>query len=128
MTPRELVTKAKDHGVRLIADGSILRCKCSRGLPDRLRSELLDHKPLLLAYLEGIIDGMFSHIRSPGDLPSEWWVEWDERAAIMEYEAGLSREEAEHLAYQEILKLMCTEQQAKMRVHDRSGRTISKNQ
>jgi len=30
--------------------------------------------------------------RSPADLPTDWHVLWDEHAAIMEYEGGLSGE------------------------------------
>lgn len=31
----------------------------------------------------------------PDDLPTEWHLAWDERAAIMEYDGGLTREYAE---------------------------------
>ncbi|HJZ53528.1 MAG TPA: hypothetical protein VKE74_01135 [Gemmataceae bacterium] len=43
---------------------------------------------------------------TPADLPADWHALWDERAAIMEYEGGLSRELAEHLALLEIVKRM----------------------
>jgi hypothetical protein len=36
------------------------------------------------------------------DLSAEWFVRWDERAAVLEYDGGLSRELAEHLALMEI--------------------------
>jgi hypothetical protein len=42
----------------------------------------------------------------PDDLPPEWHFLWDERAAIMEYNAGLPRERAEALALTDILNLM----------------------
>jgi hypothetical protein len=32
---------------------------------------------------------------APDDLPPEWHILWDERAAIMEYDGGLTREHAE---------------------------------
>ena len=38
----------------------------------------------------------------PEDLPPDWHFEWDERAAIMEYEGGLPRERAEFLALLDI--------------------------
>ena len=40
------------------------------------------------------------------DLPPEWHFLWDERAAIMEYDAGLPRERAEALALADIFKAM----------------------
>ncbi len=43
---------------------------------------------------------------TPDDLPPEWHFVWDERAAIMEYEAGLPRERAEVLALAEIRQRM----------------------
>ena len=41
-------------------------------------------------------------IISPGDLPMDWRIEFEERAAILEYDGGLAREEAEAQALQEI--------------------------
>jgi hypothetical protein len=40
------------------------------------------------------------------DLPPDWHLLWDERAAIMEYDGGLSRERAEALALVDILDQM----------------------
>ena len=34
-------------------------------------------------------------VMSPADLPADWWLEWDERAAVMEYHGGMSRDRAE---------------------------------
>lgn len=42
----------------------------------------------------------------PEALPPDWWVVWDERAAIMEYDGGLARERAEALALADILEQM----------------------
>ncbi|MHC4538753.1 MAG: hypothetical protein ACYS74_03095 [Planctomycetota bacterium] len=41
-------------------------------------------------------------ISSPGDLPMDWRIEFEERAAILEFCAGLSREVADVQALQEI--------------------------
>ena len=41
--------------------------------------------------------------RTPGDLPADWWLEWEERAAIREYDGGQAREHAEAEAFDEIL-------------------------
>ena len=43
-------------------------------------------------------------IISPGDLPMDWRIDFEERAAILEYDGGLAREEAEARALREILK------------------------
>ena len=42
----------------------------------------------------------------PDDLPGDLRVEFEERAAIMEYDGGLPRERAEALALAEVLRLM----------------------
>jgi len=46
------------------------------------------------------------HDSLPDQLPPEWHVVWDERAAVMEYDGGLPRERAEALALTETLALM----------------------
>ena len=43
-----------------------------------------------------------SRVLSPGDLPMAWRIDWEERAAILEYDGGLSREEADRQALDEI--------------------------
>ena len=43
---------------------------------------------------------------TPGDLPADWRVEWEERAAIREYEGGQAREHAEAEALREITARM----------------------
>ena len=42
----------------------------------------------------------------PERLPMDWRIEWEERAAIMEYDGGLPRERAEALALDDILAQM----------------------
>ena len=37
-------------------------------------------------------------------LPMEWRIEYEERAAIMQFDGGLSREEADRRAFREILE------------------------
>jgi hypothetical protein len=43
---------------------------------------------------------------APADLPPDWHLLWDERAAIMEYDGGLSRERAEAEALKDIMGMM----------------------
>ena len=40
------------------------------------------------------------------DLPMDWRIEYEERAAILEYDGGLTREDAETQAFDEIQKRM----------------------
>lgn len=42
----------------------------------------------------------------PDTLPMDWRIDFEERAAILEYDGGLAREEAEAQALREILKRM----------------------
>jgi hypothetical protein len=39
---------------------------------------------------------------TPDDLPAEWQLAWNERAAILEYDGGLPRGHAEAMALAEI--------------------------
>ena len=43
---------------------------------------------------------------APDDLPPDWRIEWEERAAIREYDGGQAREHAEAEALQEIVERM----------------------
>ena len=45
-------------------------------------------------------------IAGPGDLPADWRIEWEERAAVREYDGGQAREHAEAEAFTEILARM----------------------
>src|SRR5262245_44766848 len=45
-------------------------------------------------------------IDTPADLPSEWFLIWDERAAIMEFDGGATRERAEHDALLDVIEQM----------------------
>ncbi len=40
------------------------------------------------------------------DLPMDWRIEFEERAAILQYDGGLSRDEADEQALQEICERM----------------------
>lgn len=45
-------------------------------------------------------------ITGPGNLPVEWRMEWEEQAAVREYDGGQAREHAEAEAFTEILDRM----------------------
>ena len=46
---------------------------------------------------------------TPADLSGDWFVLWDERAAIMEYDGDMPRELAEHFALLDVLQMMKTD-------------------
>jgi hypothetical protein len=62
------------------------------------REMLARHKADLLAVLAVAM--------APDDLPADWHLVWDERAAIMEYDGGLPREQAEARALAEVVRSM----------------------
>ncbi len=49
---------------------------------------------------------LFTSDIGPDDLPGDWRCEWEERAAVMEYDGCMLRERAEALALSEILQQM----------------------
>lgn len=62
-------------------------------------------------FLKSLFDDPISDVSGvpvigPDDLPVEWHLVWDERAAIMEYDGGLVREYAEAEALRSILNEM----------------------
>ena len=64
---------------------------------------LLVHRTLVLTALA---EGVTSVDMTADQLPVDWHLLWDERAAIMEYEGGLPRERAEAQALSDILNQM----------------------
>jgi hypothetical protein len=63
----------------------------------KIVKELVESEPLTETF--GEYQGQ---IASPEDLPMDWRIEFEERAAILEYDGGLSREEADKQALSEI--------------------------
>ena len=61
--------------------------------------ELVESEPLTETFGE-----YQRQITSPYDLPMDWRVEYEERAAILEYDGGLSRTEADSQALREIVE------------------------
>ena len=56
-----------------------------------------------LKIVKELVEGEYQRqITSPYDLPMDWRVEFEERAAILEYDGGLSRDEADEQALREI--------------------------
>ena len=69
-----------------------------------LLDELFVHSAMTAEPAEA--EAVKSLILGPNDLPGDWRVEWEERAAIMEYDGGLPRERAEAFALDDILSRM----------------------
>ena len=65
----------------------------------KIVKELVESEPLTETFGE-----YQRQITSPYDLPMEWRVEFEERAAILEYDGGLSRTEADSQALREIVE------------------------
>lgn len=89
MTPAGLIDEARRHGARFMVAGERLRVEAPAALPGALLAALRAHKRELLALL------------ATNDAPDpDGIAEWQaERAAIMEYDGGLAREDAEREAY-----------------------------
>jgi len=98
MTARELLETLRRRGVDLKPEGDSLRYRAPAGaLTPTLRNALATHKTEVLAHLSGNLPAALA------DWPAEWRERYEERAAIMEYDGSLPREEAEHRA-QELVR------------------------
>lgn len=95
MTALELLEDLKKRGVDLEPEGDSLRYRGPAGaLTPSLRQALATHKAEVLSHLRGEVD-LPAHV---GDWPEEWLEVYIERAAIAEFDGGLSRAEAERRA------------------------------
>lgn len=63
-----------------------------------------DRKPCGVASVE--LDSPARGMAGPDDLPADWRVEFEEQAAVREYDDGQAREHAEAEAFTEILARM----------------------
>ncbi len=88
----ELVREVESAGGHIAAAGGRLKLSAPAPLPDGLVDELRAHKTELLALLSG---GVAS---AGGAVDGDEWFE--ERAAIIEHDGGLSRAEAETRAFE----------------------------
>jgi hypothetical protein len=108
MTIIALLVEARKAGLTLTPKGEKLRIRGPKSAAVLIQ-EIAARKVEVLAILKGQPDAestVLSVASPPQDLPSNWHELWDERAAILEYEAGLHRELAEAKALDEITRLM----------------------
>ncbi|MCG3180339.1 MAG: hypothetical protein BIFFINMI_02698 [Phycisphaerae bacterium] len=116
MTPTtsttDMIANLAALGIGLTASGGRLRVEGPPALlTGKLLSQLASRKQELLEALAltdpaGQSKGSGEHLLSPADLSADWRVDWEERAAIMEYDGGLPREQAEARAFADILAQM----------------------
>jgi hypothetical protein len=96
-----LLQEARTAGLDVqVRDGRLVIRGPRRAEP--IARRLLDHKGLVMDALAERDAGAMT----PDQLPADWHLLWDERAAIREYDGGLPRERAEALALAEIIALM----------------------
>src|SRR5262249_50808230 len=87
-----LLNEAQGAGLTVEAEGDRLRIRGPRRA-EPIAQRLIAHKADVLAVLTA--KRAFAPEIRVEDLPADWRVEWEERAAIMEYDGGLTREHAE---------------------------------
>jgi len=93
-----LLKRARAAGLRVDVDGDKLRVIGPKRL-EPLALEVLSHKAELWPILTA------SEI-TVADLTADWRIEFEERAAIREYDGGQAREHAEAEALTEIVQRM----------------------
>jgi hypothetical protein len=129
MTPAALLTILIAVGCRLIPDGDVLRVQDPRrALTDALRQTIRERKATLLALLTPLACPYCQTVTPPEPNPPEFLclecrevvgylskqgsftpapagtgpIAWAERAAILEYAGGVSRGDAERLAWERL--------------------------
>ena len=77
-----ILDQAKSYGLNIQAIDGNLRVRPAQRITETLRNTIRQHKAELIEFLEG----------------------WEERAAIMEYDCGMTREQAEAAAFEDCTK------------------------
>jgi len=93
-----LLDQARRAGLSVVAEGDRLRIRGPRRA-ERLALSLIANKVAVLAVLA-------DRTITVAELPPDWRVEFEERAAIREYDGGQLREHAEAEALREIVARM----------------------
>ncbi len=90
-------------GLEVTTDGYRL---CIRGprRAGRLARQLVEHKAEVLAILSN--DLRPGPAITPPDLPGDWYERYEERAAILEYDANMVRADAEWYAFGEVIRMI----------------------
>jgi hypothetical protein len=108
MTGEALLEQLRSLDIRLSASGDRLLVDAPRGaLNEELRGTLLDRKAELLAILASAdkwarrAAGLLSAV-AESDLRADLRELFEHRAAVCEFDGGLSRAEAERIAFDEL--------------------------
>ena len=101
MSAQALIQELAEHDIHLSVSGSGLRYRAPRGvMTPELRATLKARKPEIMAALAGAPEAAAGDAPEPDDWTAADWQElFDERAGIAEYDGGLSRPEAEVVAF-----------------------------
>jgi hypothetical protein len=106
-----LLEEARGAGLKVEADRNLLRIRGPRRA-EAIARRLIAHKHAVLSALAVKappgLDGLAAPARElrVADLDPDWRIEWEERAAILEYDGGIPRKRAEAVALTEILGKM----------------------
>lgn len=105
-----LLAVARRAGLTVVADGDRLRIRGPRR-SEPIARRLLEQKSLVLAALPSSPPGptagpvpVYDREIAVADLPVDWRLEFEERAAIREFDGGQAREHAEAEALREIVE------------------------
>ena len=106
MNAQALIEELAERDIHLSVSDSRLRYRAPRGaLTPELRAELKAHKSGIMAALAGAPEACAGDVPEPDDWGAadwgaeDWQALYDERAAIAEHDGGLSRPEAEVVAF-----------------------------
>jgi hypothetical protein len=100
-----LLQEAQGAGLTVLTDGDRLVIRGPQVAAPVVR-RLLANKLLVIRAMA--VRTISPADMTPDDLSAEWRVEFEERAAILEYDGGLVREHAEAVALGEIVDRMRT--------------------
>ncbi len=125
-----LLYRSQELGVSLWAEGSSIRYRGQRSAVESLLPEIKSHKSELLAILKPIESPKQSSTQgdesAPDPIDAENILEYaEERAAVLEFDAGMQRAEAEQRAvYRAVLKFRLIENQGGGTVIGAEGDTL----
>ena len=107
----KILDNAERLGIEMRVAGGAIEC-CPRGaLPDELRRRIVENKAELVAVLSSPSEWvrkaaqLLSQVEDT-DLRADLRYCYEERCGIAEYDGGLDRDDAEKLAYHELLRAM----------------------
>jgi hypothetical protein len=100
-----LLQEARAAGLIVSVEGERLKIRGPRQA-DPIARKLIAHKSAVVDALQAEERRAVPHAIFPNDLTPEWHFLWDERAAIMEYDGGMTTEHAEAAALNDILQQM----------------------